>query len=100
MLCFSPHRPCLLQLVHLIFIGPQSHVEAAALGHLHVHGAEVLLAVLLPLAPQCPKAAKRQPPWLRGENITSPMLVKMRGVTTGGKWCHHAAYLDFGCGGE
>lgn len=64
---FLTHGSCLFQLVQFIFIDPQdSSVEAAALGHLHVHGAEVLLAVLLPLASERPEAAKRQPSRLWG----------------------------------
>lgn len=39
-------------------------LEAAALRHVHVHGADVVLAVVMALPPQTAKAAERQTPRL------------------------------------
>lgn len=41
-----------------------SPLEAAALGHVHIHGADVVLTVVMALPPQTAKAAKRQTPRL------------------------------------
>lgn len=39
-------------------------LNAAGLGHSHVHGADVVLAIVLPLPPQAAKATERQAPRL------------------------------------
>lgn len=54
-------------LVQVVLVDPQAPLEAAVLGHLHVHGAHVLLAVLLALLTQGPEATERQPSGLEEE---------------------------------
>lgn len=74
----------LLQLVQVVHIAPQAPPEAAVLGHLHIHGAHVLLAVLLALLTQGPEAAERQPSGLEervsqmGTNGCVPIELKSR----------------------
>lgn len=49
----------LLQMVQVLLIDPApSPLEAAALRHFHVHGADVLLAIVLTLLPQRAEAAE------------------------------------------
>lgn len=70
-------------------------LKAAALGHLHVHGADVVLAVVLAFPPQAAKATERQTPRLSGETIR-PSAVRRtsaEGVTV-------TRYLDSSRGRE
>lgn len=49
----SPFRVLhLLQVVQVLLIDPNAPLEAAALWHFHVHGADVLLTIILTFLPQ------------------------------------------------
>ena len=45
----------LFQVVQVLLVDPDAPLEAAALGHFHVHGADVLLAIILTFLPQSAK---------------------------------------------
>lgn len=48
----------LFQVVEVLVIDPDAPLEAAALGHFHVHGADVLLAIVLTFLPQSAKTTE------------------------------------------
>lgn len=51
--------PDLLHLVQVLLVDPDpSFLEAAALGHFYVHGADVLLAFILTFLPQSAETSK------------------------------------------
>lgn len=53
-------------MVEVILIDADAPLEAAAFGHFHIHGADVLIDVILTFLPQSPETAKRQAPRLDG----------------------------------
>lgn len=59
--------PCLFQVVKVFLIQPDATLEAAALGHFHVHGADVLLAIILTFLPQSAKTTERHASRLEDE---------------------------------
>lgn len=51
--------PYLLHLVQVLLVDPDpSFLEAAALGHFYVHGADILIAFVLTFLPQSAETAK------------------------------------------
>ena len=47
-------------MVEVFLVDPDASLEAAAFGHFHVHGADVLIAVVLTFLPQSAKTTERQ----------------------------------------
>lgn len=50
--------PYLFQVVEVLLIEPDAPLEAAVLGHFHIQGADVLLAIILTFLPQSAKTAE------------------------------------------
>lgn len=48
----------LFQVLQVVLVESDSPLEAAAFGHFHVHGADVLLAIVLAFLPQSAKTTK------------------------------------------
>lgn len=55
----------LFQVLKVILVDPGASLEAAVFWHFHIHGAHVLLTVVLTFLPQSAKTSKRQAPWLK-----------------------------------
>lgn len=71
-------------------------LKAAALGHLHVHGADVVLAIVLTLPPQAAEAPERQAPRLSRQTPT----IRAGAVRTTSACWVGAQYLDPSSGRE
>lgn len=56
----------LFQVVEVILVDPDASVEAAVLGHFYIHGAHVILAVVMTLLPQSAETSKGHASRLRG----------------------------------
>lgn len=50
--------PYLFQVVEVFLVDLEALMEAAALGHFHVHGADVVLAIILTFLPQSAKTTE------------------------------------------
>lgn len=55
----------LFQVLKVILVDPSTSLEAAVLWHFHIHGAHILLTVVLTFLPQGAKTSKRQAPRLK-----------------------------------
>lgn len=55
----------LFQVLKVILVDLGASLEAAVFWHFHIHGAHVLLTVVLTFLPQSAKTSKRQAPWLK-----------------------------------